>query len=350
MNEAILVTGGAGFIGSHTCLTLLEAGHRLVVLDNFINSNPNCMDRVAELAGLETVDHRDRLVVVSGDVRSQADLERCFVHEGPIKGVIHFAGLKAVGESVAKPLLYWDVNVNGTLQLLQAMQRHGCRSIVFSSSCTVYGNPMQVPIRETTPVDPINPYGFTKAGVERILQQLSTSEPDCWRVGILRYFNPVGAHPSGNLGEDPCGFPNNLFPFLLQVAIGRRPELSIFGSDWPTPDGTCIRDYIHVMDLAEGHRAALDALQSAKPQVITLNLGTGQGYSVLEVLHTLETVVGIDIPHRFVERRSGDAAITVSDPSLAAERIYWKAQRDLSCMCRDAWEWQRRHPDGFASI
>ena len=264
----LLITGGAGFIGSHTCLVLLEAGHQLVVLDSFANSSPESLRRVRELAG---PDAGERLLLVEGDIRRAPDLERAFTaistaatasgeaasgESAGIDAVIHFAGLKAVGESVAKPLLYWDVNVAGSCALLAAMRKHGCRTIVFSSSATLYGMPETVPIPETAPIQPINPYGHTKAAVEQLLASLAASEPG-WRIGCLRYFNPVGAHPSGRIGEDPNGIPNNLFPFVSQVAVGRRPKLQVFGGDWPTTDGTGMRDYIHVMDLAEGHRAAL---------------------------------------------------------------------------------------------
>ena len=272
----VLITGGAGFIGSHTCLVLMEAGHRLVMLDSFANSSPESLRRGVELAGPGAA---DRLEVVEGDIRSATDLERAF-SRGPVDGVIHFAGLKAVGESVTKPLRYWDVNVCGSRQLVSAMQVHGCRTLVFSSSATLYGYPETVPIPENASVQPINPYGQTKAAVEQLLADVAASEPG-WRIARLRYFNPVGAHPSGQIGEDPSGIPNNLFPFVSQVAVGRRPQLQVYGGDWPTPDGSGVRDYIHVMDLAEGHKAALEVLLAEDPQVLTLNLGSGQGHSVL---------------------------------------------------------------------
>ncbi len=339
----LLITGGAGFIGSHTCLVLLEADHQLVVLDNFANSSRESLRRVQGLVGSDAA---QRLAVMEGDIRSGTDLERAFA--GGIDAVIHFAGLKAVGESVANPLAYWDVNVTGSRQLLAAMQAHGCRTIVFSSSATLYGIPEQVPIPETAAVQPINPYGHTKAAVEQMLADLAASEPG-WRIARLRYFNPVGAHPSGRLGEDPNGIPNNLFPFVSQVAVGRRERLQVFGGDWPTPDGSGVRDYIHVMDLAEGHRAALDVLLAEEPQLLTVNLGSGQGHSVLEVVAAFEQASGRPVPYSVVERRAGDAASTVADPSLAAERLGWCTQRSLAEMCRDGWAWQSANPRGFAA-
>ena len=339
----LLITGGAGFIGSHTCLVLLEAGHSLVVLDNFDNSSPESLRRVQELAGPAAA---DALKVIKGDVRSSSDLERALA--GGCDAVVHFAGLKAVGESVAKPLLYWDVNVSGSRELLAAMQACGCRTIVFSSSATLYGLPKVVPICETAPVQPINPYGQTKAAVEQMLADLAASEAG-WRIACLRYFNPVGAHPSGRLGEDPNGIPNNLFPFVSQVAVGRRPRLSVFGGDWPTPDGSGVRDYIHVMDLAEGHRAALDVLLAEDPQLLTQNLGSGQGHSVLDVVEAFEAASGHAVPYEVVARRPGDAATTVADPSLAAQRLRWSTKRGLDEICRDGWAWQSANPQGYAS-
>ena len=338
----LLITGGAGFIGSHTCLVLLEAGHQLVVIDNFANGSPEALRRVAELVG---GDVKAPLQLLEGDVRSSRDLERAFSGE-PVDAVIHFAGLKAVGESVAKPLLYWDVNVAGSRCLLAVMQAHGCRTLVFSSSATLYGYPEQVPIPETAPIQPINPYGHTKDAVERMLADLAGSEPG-WRIACLRYFNPVGAHPSGRIGEDPNGIPNNLFPFVSQVAVGRRETLSVFGGDWPTPDGTGIRDYIHVMDLAEGHQRAVEVLMTEEPQLLTLNLGSGQGHSVLEVVHAFEKASGKAVPYAVVDRRPGDAAATVADPSLAQQRLGWRTQRSLEEICRDGWAWQSANPEGY---
>lgn len=334
----LLLTGGAGFIGSHTALVLLEAGHQLVVLDDFRNSSPESLRRVEQLSG-------KKISLVAGDICHPASLQRAFSNI-PIDAVIHFAGLKAVAESVAKPLLYWQVNLEGTRLLLQAMASAGCRSLVFSSSATLYGIPDQVPIPESAAIKPINPYGHSKAAVEQLLADLAASEAG-WRIARLRYFNPVGAHPSGQIGEDPLGTPNNLFPFISQVAVGRRAELQIFGSDWPTPDGTGIRDYIHVMDLAAGHQAALDVLLAEAPQLLTLNLGSGQGCSVLEVVNAFADASGVAIPHRLVDRRPGDAAITVADPALALARLGWRTKLDLAAMCRDGWAWQQANPNGY---
>jgi UDP-glucose 4-epimerase len=348
----LLITGGAGFIGSHTALVLLQAGHSLVVLDNFANSSPEALRRVAELAGLsdDAAAPSERLQVIAGDIRHPDDLDRALATPapggGPIDGVIHFAGLKAVGESVQQPLRYWDVNVNGSRLLLEAMQRHGCRTLVFSSSATLYGFPETVPIPETAPVQPINPYGHTKAAVEQLLADVNASESG-WRMARLRYFNPVGAHPSGRIGEDPDGIPNNLFPFISQVAVGRRQQLQVFGGDWPTPDGTGVRDYIHVMDLAEGHRAALERLLSHPPELLTLNLGSGQGISVLELVAAFAEASGRPVPYTICDRRPGDAASTVADPTQAADLLGWRTQLGLADICRDGWAWQSANPQGY---
>ena len=346
----LLITGGAGFIGSHTALVLLEARHHLVVLDSYANSSPEALRRVAELAGLEAA---ARLQVIEGDIRSQHDLERAFsacaaLNGKPADAVIHFAGLKAVGESVAEPLRYWDVNLSGSRQLVSAMQTHGCRTLVFSSTSTVYGEPEDFPIRESWPTKPLHPYAQTKLAVEWMLQALEESEPG-WRIARLRYFNPVGAHPSGRIGEDPNGPPNNLFPFVSQVAVGRRPQLQVFGGDWPTADGTGVRDYIHVMDLAEGHRAAVEHLLASEPQLLTLNLGSGTGHSVLEVVQAFAAASGRTVPYAVVDRRPGDAAITVADPSRAAQVLGWRTQRGLAQICADGWAWQSSNPQGYGA-
>jgi len=342
----ILITGGAGFIGSHTAVVLLKAGHELLIFDDFSNSNPIALDRVRELAGPAAA---PRLRQMQGDIRTPKDLEQAFTKApSEIDAVIHFAGLKAVGESVEKPLHYWDVNVNGSRCLLEAMQTHSCHVLVFSSSATLYGYPEAVPIPETAPIAPINPYGQTKAAVEQMLSDLHDSAPDSWRIACLRYFNPVGAHPSGRIGENPLGVPNNLFPFVSQVAAGRRAQLQVFGGDWPTPDRTGVRDYIHVMDLAEGHGAALDCLLTEAPQLLTLNLGSGQGQSVLQVVQAMEAISGRSIPYAITSRRPGDAAISVADPTRAAERLGWRTQRGLEDICRDGWAWQQQNPEGFA--
>ena len=363
----LLITGGAGFIGSHTCLVLLEAGHQLVVLDDFSNSSAISLERVAELAGaslqrdLPTLRSAlETFTLVEGDIRDSKCLDALFSSAAalgqPIEAVIHFAGLKAVGESVQQPLRYWDVNVVGTQRLLSAMGQHNCRTLVFSSSATLYGYPDQVPIPETALIQPINPYGASKHAAEALLADLAgcsgklepiqASKGD-WRIARLRYFNPVGAHPSGRIGEDPNGIPSNLFPFITQVAVGRRPELTVFGDDWPTPDGTGVRDYIHVMDLAEGHREALHSLLNAEPQLLTLNLGSGQGASVLDVVKAMEAASQRAIPYRVAPRRPGDAAITVANPTLAAQQLHWRTQRSLPDICRDGWVWQQANPNGY---
>jgi UDP-glucose 4-epimerase len=290
--------------------------------------------------------------MIEGDIRCSADLERAFAAGAStgacVDAVIHFAGLKAVGESVAEPLLYWDVNVSGSQHLLAAMRAHGCRTLVFSSSATLYGYPETVPIPESAPIRPINPYGYTKAAVEQMLRDIAACEAG-WRIACLRYFNPVGAHPSGRIGEDPNGVPNNLFPFISQVAVGRREQVQVFGGDWPTPDGSGVRDYIHVMDLAEGHLAALKALLSGGDQLLQLNLGSGQGHSVLEVIEAFGRACGQAIPYVITERRSGDAAITVADPTEAKRQLNWQTRRNLNDICQDGWRWQHSNPGGYAA-
>ncbi len=333
----ILVTGGAGYIGSHTVVQLLEAGHEVVVLDDFSNSTPAVLERIERIAGR-------RPVFIEGDMRDRALLQRLFAGNR-IDAVIHFAGLKAVGESVEQPLRYYDVNVNGALCLLQAMKEAGVDKLVFSSSATVYGDPASVPIREGFPLQPTNPYGQTKRHIEDMLRDLCQSDP-AFNVAILRYFNPVGAHPSGLIGEDPSGVPNNLLPFIAQVAVGRRERLQVFGDNYPTPDGTGIRDYIHVMDLAAGHLAALDYLQTSGG-LLTVNLGTGQGYSVMEVRRAFEQVSGRSIPYEIAPRRPGDIAQCFADPTLARERLGWAARHGLERMCGDHWNWQENNPEGF---
>ena len=340
----LLITGGAGFIGSHTCLALLESGHNLVVIDNFSNSSEEALRRVSELAGLK---NKSRMKVIKGDIRSSNDLDLAFAkNKQKIEAVIHFAGLKAVEESLINPDLYWDINVIGSKCLLNAMKRNGCKTIVFSSSATVYGDLVDVPVNENATIKPINPYGKTKAEVERILSEIANQEAE-WRVACLRYFNPVGAHSSGYIGEAPNGVPTNLFPYVCDVAGGKREFLSLFGADWPTPDGTAIRDYIHVMDLAEGHCAAMDVLINQKPQFLSINLGSGKGHSVLEVLRTFEKVTAKKIPYRIIQRRKGDVAISLADPSFAKLRLDWITKRSLFEMCRDSWNWQMANPFGY---
>ncbi len=334
----VLVTGGAGYIGSHTCVQLLEAGHEVVVVDNFSNSKPLCLERVSEITGKS-------LSVHDADIRDEAALEAIFGAK-PVDLVIHFAGLKAVGESVAKPLEYYDNNVSGTLALLRVMGRHDVRDIIFSSSATVYGVPEVVPIDEGAALSATNPYGQTKLTIEEILKDLQRSDPR-WSVTLLRYFNPVGAHPSGLIGEDPKGIPNNLVPYIAQVAVGKRERLMVFGDDYDTPDGTGVRDYIHVEDLASGHLAALDA-HAEDPGVHIYNLGTGRGISVLEMLASFERACGRALPYEIAPRRPGDVATCFADSSLAAEKLAWRATRGLAEMTADAWRWQSKNPDGFS--
>ncbi|CAG4884373.1 UDP-galactose-4-epimerase [Georgfuchsia toluolica] len=327
----ILVTGGTGYIGSHTCVALAKAGHELLILDNLCNSQADVVDRLETLCG-------KRPAFIQGDVRDSQLLGDLFDRH-PISAVMHFAGLKAVGESVAKPLEYYDNNVHGTLQLLAAMRRAQVKTFVFSSSATVYGDPASVPIREDFPRSATNPYGRSKLIIEDILADLHRAEPD-WRMARLRYFNPVGAHESGLIGEDPQGIPNNLMPFVAQVAVGKREFLNVWGNDYPTPDGTGIRDYIHVVDLAEGHVAALDYLKR-KGGLLTVNLGTGRGYSVLDMVKAFEIASGRSIPYQIASRRAGDIAQCWADPSLAREMLNWKAERGLDQMCADVWRWQQ---------
>ena len=335
--QTLLVTGGAGYIGSHTVVELLAAGHDVVILDDFSNSSPQVVDRIAEIAGR-------RPALVEGDSGNRDTLRRLLA-QYPVDATIHFAGFKAVGESVAKPLAYYGNNVSGTVVLLECLEEAGARRLVFSSSATVYGDPASVPIREDFPTGPANPYGRTKWHIEHMLNDLAVASPE-WSIGILRYFNPVGAHASGRIGENPRGIPNNLMPFVTQVAVGKRPKLSVFGGDYPTHDGTGVRDYIHVVDLALGHLAALEKVVAGKG-AWTVNLGTGKGYSVLDFVKAFEKASGKPIPYQIVDRRPGDVAQCYADPSLAAEMLGWRAQRDLQQMCADSWNWQQKNPDGY---
>ena len=334
----IFVTGGAGYIGSHTCVELLNAGHTVTVFDNLSNSQPEALQRVERITGKS-------VHFVEGDIRDQAALTAALQASQPT-AVIHFAGLKAVGESVAQPLHYYDNNVVGTLCLLRAMQAAAVKTLVFSSSATVYGDPQRLPLTEDHPLSATNPYGQTKLVIENMLRDLYRSDA-AWRIAILRYFNPVGAHASGLIGEDPQGVPNNLLPYVAQVAVGRRDCLNVWGNDYPTPDGTGVRDYIHVVDLALGHLAALDQLDKA-PQCLTVNLGTGTGYSVLDMVRAFSAASGRPIAHRFSPRRAGDVAACYADPALALQRLGWCAERDLATMCADAWRWQSNNPNGYS--
>jgi UDP-glucose 4-epimerase len=333
----VLVTGGAGYIGSITTLQLLEAGHEVVVLDNFSNAKPAVLERIAQLAGR-------RPVFREGDVRD-AELLCRLMREQSTEAVMHFAGLKAVGESVQKPLEYFDNNVQGSLTLLSAMRQTGVRTLVFSSSATVYGLAETMPLHEDAPTGTTNPYGRSKLMVEEMMQDLAAAEPG-WSLCALRYFNPVGAHPSGRLGEDPQGIPNNLMPFIAQVAVGRRAALQVFGRDYPTVDGTGVRDYIHVQDLAAGHLAALGHVHG-KPGWHVFNLGTGQGHSVLEVLRAYEAACGRTLAHEFVPRRGGDVAQSWADPARARSTLGWQAKLGLERMCADSWRWQSQNPNGY---
>ena len=334
----IIVTGGAGYIGSHTCLELLEAGHRVTVLDNLCNSSREALHRVEELTG-------QAIRFFEADLLNPDEVEMVFRASPDADAVIHFAGLKAVGESVQQPLRYYHNNITGTLNLCQVMQDQGVKNIVFSSSATVYGDPATVPIREDFPLSCTNPYGRTKLMIEDILRDLHVADPE-WNVALLRYFNPVGAHKSGRIGEDPGGIPNNLMPYISQVAVGKLEELAVYGDDYPTHDGTGVRDYIHVVDLALGHIKALEKL-AQKPGVVTYNLGTGQGYSVLDMVQAFEKASGRKIAYRITDRRPGDIARCFADPGLAEKELGWKATRSIDEMCEDTWRWQSMNPRGY---
>ena len=337
--KTILVTGGAGYIGSHTVVELIAAGYKVLVYDNLANSSADVFPRLAKITG------RD-IAFVQGDIRDESALNRVLsAHR--FDAVIHFAGLKAVGESVEQPLKYYDNNVGGTNVLLRALERAGIKRFVFSSSATVYGDPQTVPLDESARTGPTNPYGRTKWMIEFILEDLAHAAPD-WSIGLLRYFNPAGAHESGLIGENPLGRPNNLMPFITQVAVGREPTLRVFGDDWPTVDGTGVRDYIHVVDLARGHLAALTQV-FAKPGRWTVNLGTGNGYSVLQLIRAFEQASGRKVPYEIVARRAGDIAACYADPSLAHSMLGWRAQFGVERMCVDSWRWQSTNPNGYSA-
>ena len=337
MSRTILVTGGAGYIGSHTVVRLLELGYEVVVLDNFSNSSPEALRRVEDIT-------RREVTLVEGDINDAALLDRLFA-EHAIDAVIHFAGLKAVGESVSQPLRYFWNNVSGTIVLCEAMQRAGVKNMVFSSSATVYGDPASLPIREDFPTSATNPYGRSKLMIEEMLGDLHVSDAS-WNIALLRYFNPVGAHISGRIGEDPADVPNNLMPYVAQVAVGRREHLNVFGSDYPTHDGTGVRDYIHVMDLAEGHVKALEWLDRGLG-IRAFNLGTGTGYSVLDMVHAFERACGHKLAYKLTDRRPGDVAACYADPARATEELGWRAELGLERMCADAWRWQSNNPSGY---
>ena len=335
---SILVTGGAGYIGSHTCVELLSSGYEVVVVDNLCNSSEESLHRVEEITG-------KKVTFYEADLLDRKSLEMIFEKEN-IDSVIHFAGLKAVGESVAKPLEYYYNNVTGTLILCDVMRNHGVKNIVFSSSATVYGNPKTVPIKEDFPLSVTNPYGRTKLMLEDILRDLYVADPE-WNVILLRYFNPIGAHKSGRIGENPKGIPNNLVPYITQVAVGKLSCLGVFGDDYDTPDGTGVRDYIHVVDLAIGHVRAIEKLKQQNGGVLVYNLGTGIGYSVLDIVKAFEKACGKPIPYEIKERRPGDIPTCYADPSLAKKELSWEAKRGLDEMCEDSWRWQKNNPNGY---
>ena len=334
----ILVTGGAGYIGSHTCIELIKAGYEVIVVDNLCNSSLESLKRVEKLVDCNILFHKV-------DIRNKVALTQVF-EQYSIDGVIHFAGLKAVSESVQKPIEYYDTNLGGTFILADVMREFDCKTFIFSSSATVYGDPHTVPIKEDFPLSVTNPYGRSKLMIEEFLQDVFLAD-DSWHIALLRYFNPIGAHKSGLIGEDPNDIPNNLIPYISQVAVGNLENLSVFGGDYDTPDGTGVRDYIHVVDLAKGHVKALQALED-KPQVLTVNLGTGIGHSVLDVVKAFEKASGKDVPYKIVNRRPGDIATCYADPSYAAKILDWKAKYELDEMCEDAWRWQSLNPDGYS--
>ena len=344
-NKIILVTGGTGYIGSHAVIALHDAGYRPVILDNLSNSKAGVLKRIAKITG-------KRFPFYKIDIRDRAALDKIF-RKNSIKSVIHFAGLKAVGESVEQPLRYYENNIDGSVSLFSIMSQHGVKSLIFSSSASIYGEASVSPIKEDTPPAPTNPYARTKLIIENILQDIYAADPG-WKMMILRYFNPVGAHPSGLIGEDPQGIPNNLMPFISQVAVGRRRHINVFGQDYPTTDGTGVRDYIHVMDLVEGHVAALKkieklAFEKASQKPMMINLGTGRGYSVMEMIKSFAEVSGKKIPYRIAARRPGDIASCYADIALAKKLLGWKAKRDIAAMCTDTWLWQSNNPQGYAS-
>ena len=337
----ILVTGGAGYIGSHTLIELYKAGHTAVVVDNLSNSNSESLRRVAKIIGV------DEVPFYKTDIRDREGLESVF-DKHHFDACIHFAGLKAVGESVEKPWEYYENNISGTLVLVDVMRKHGCKNIIFSSSATVYGDPAEIPITEQCPKGQCtNPYGWTKSMLEQVLMDIQKADPE-WNVVLLRYFNPVGAHPGGTIGENPNGIPNNLMPYITQVAVGKRAELGVFGNDYPTPDGTGVRDYIHVVDLANGHVCALKAIES-KCGLGIYNLGTGHGYSVLDMVKAFEKENGVPVPYSIKPRRAGDIATCYSNPAKAEKELGWKAQYGINEMVRDSWNWQRQNPDGYGN-
>jgi len=339
-SSTILVTGGAGYIGSHTVILLIESGYDVVIFDNFSNASKESIKRVEKIVGKS-------IPLMEGDIRNKEDLKKVFENH-TIDSVIHFAGLKAVGESVEKPLKYYDNNVTGTVTLCEAMAEYGCKSIVFSSSATVYGDPHTTPIKEDFPLSATNPYGRSKLFIEEILRDLYVSD-NTWKVILLRYFNPVGAHSSGTIGEDPNGIPNNLMPYITQTAVGKLSCLGVFGDDYDTHDGTGVRDYIHVVDLADGHLKAIEKIEEIK-EVLTVNLGTGKGYSVLDMVKAFEKASNKEVPYCIAPRRAGDIAKCYADPSYAKEVLGWEATKGIDEMCQDSWRWQSTNPNGYGTI
>ena len=342
----ILITGGTGFIGSHTCLNFLEEDFNITIIDSLKNSSRNVLKGIKKILELSNNYDENKIKFYEGDIRNTAFLREVFLQAknkgNPIDGVIHFAGLKAVGESVLNPILYWDVNVNGSINLFKIMEENNCKTILFSSSATVYGNSQKIPFNESSLIKPFNTYGFTKAAVENILNNMFDSDSTKWRIGILRYFNPIGSHPSGLIGENPDHKPENIFPYICQVACGLREKLYIFGNDWPTPDGTCYRDYIHVVDLAEVHKITLKYLFTRDSANLTLNVGKGEPHSVLELLKTFERVNSLKIEYEFSFRRAGDIATSYADTSKMYNLLKWKPSKSLEDMCKDGWNWQNK--------
>ena len=348
---SILVTGGSGFIGSHTCLTLLENGYKIYVVDTFENSSPKALERVKEILLAKNLQISKKIKLFNFDIRNESRLKNVFYdaqNEGsPITSVIHFAGLKAVGESVDNPLLYWDVNVNGAITLLKVMELNNCKTMVFSSSATIYGLAGDKPLVEQSQISPINPYGSTKVAIENICNDIFNKNKNDWRIANLRYFNPIGAHSSGLIGENPTGKANNVFPVILDVAVSKKKLFKIFGNDWPTPDGTGIRDYIHVVDLAEGHLKTLEYLQRNAPQILNLNIGTGIGTSVLNLINTFERVNKIKIPYVFSDPRKGDASCVIADNKFAKRILDWSPKRTVEDACLDGWKWRSMNLNGY---
>ena len=349
--KKFLITGGAGFIGSHMCVSLLEKKYELVVVDSFVNSNPKSLQKVLKICELNGLNVNDNLKIIKGDLNNKNLIEEIFLAEKninePIEGVIHFAGLKKVDESVRKPCLYWQSNLLNLINLLEVMEKFNCKTIVFSSSATIYGQSNKNLIEENDPNNPINPYGNTKLAMEILLKDIYNSAPDDWRIANLRYFNPIGSHPSGLIGESPFGNPNNIFPLILKVAYGQLSNLKVFGKDWNTKDGTPIRDYIHVMDLVDAHLNAMNYLLKNKGQIININLGTGKGVTVLDLINSFQIVNKVKVAHIFSERRKGDVERIVASNKLALRILNWSPKKSLADMCRDGWKWKKNNPNGY---